>query len=86
MKSDLIREAICANVARLLKEERNKRGLSLNAVAQASGLSRQMISFVETAERRPTLDTLLRITTVFEIDVEKLIEKARRDTLRTFGK
>jgi transcriptional regulator with XRE-family HTH domain len=38
-----------------------------------------MISFVESGERKPTLDTLLRIASVFEIDVEKLIAKARKD-------
>jgi transcriptional regulator with XRE-family HTH domain len=73
-------EAICSQVARLLKEERAKSGLSLNVVAQKAGLSRQTVSFIEQELRIPTLDTLLRITIALEVDLEKIIVKARKVT------
>jgi transcriptional regulator with XRE-family HTH domain len=71
-------EAMCSQVARLLKEERAKSGFSLNLVAQKAGLSRQTVSFIEQELRIPTLDTLLRITMAMEIDLEKIISKARK--------
>jgi DNA-binding XRE family transcriptional regulator len=72
------REKLCLEVARLLREEREKRHMSKSTLAQTSGLSRRMIGFVENGERNPTLDTLLRLTESLEIDLEKLIADARK--------
>ncbi len=77
MPAAKLNELISSQVACLLKEEREKRGLSLNVVAQKAGLSRQTVSYVEQEVQNPTLDTLLRITSVLEIDLEKIIAKAR---------
>jgi DNA-binding XRE family transcriptional regulator len=76
--SNHLRENINSIVARLLREERKRRGFSLNALAQKAGLNRQTISFIEAEDRKPTLDTLLRITEVLGIDVEVLIKRARK--------
>jgi transcriptional regulator with XRE-family HTH domain len=73
-----IYEAVCSQVARLLKKERQKRGLSLNLLAEKAGLSRQTVSFIEQELRTPNLDTLLRITSALEIDLEKIIARARK--------
>jgi DNA-binding XRE family transcriptional regulator len=73
-----LNEAISSQVACLLKEAREKCGLSLNVLAQKAGLSRQTVSYVEQEVQNPTLDTLLRITSVLEIDLEKVISKARK--------
>jgi transcriptional regulator with XRE-family HTH domain len=70
--------SICAGVARLLKEERLAQQLSLTRVADEASLSRQMVSYVERGLRIPTLDTLLRITRALDIDLSKLITRARR--------
>lgn len=78
MSVNKIAEAICSQVARLLKEEREKRGVSLNLLSEKAGLSRQTISFIEQELRTPTLDTLVRITAALEIDLEKIIAKARK--------
>ena len=72
------RQKLCSEVARLLREEREKRHISKSTLAQASGLSRRMIGFVESGERNPTLDTLLRITESLEIELENLIVDARK--------
>jgi transcriptional regulator with XRE-family HTH domain len=71
-------DAISSEVARLLKEEREKRRLSLNVLAQKAGVSRQTISYVEKEAQNPTLDTLLRITTVLGVDLEQIISRARK--------
>ena len=78
VSADKFLEAVSSEVAHLLKEERERRGISLNVLAQKSGLSRQTVSYVEQEVQNPMLDTLLRITTALEIDLEKIIVKARK--------
>ena len=63
---------------RLLREERERQNLSLNGLAERAGLSRQTVSFIEQEERNPTVDTLLRITEVLDIELDELMRKARR--------
>ena len=48
----------------------------MNALAQRSGLSLTMISFVERHLRNPTLDTLLRISRALEVDLGVIIKQA----------
>ena len=71
-------ETISSEVARLLKETRERRGLSLNVLAQRAGLARQTVSYIEQEVQSPTLDTLLRITSTLEVDIEKILAKARK--------
>jgi transcriptional regulator with XRE-family HTH domain len=68
-------------MARLLREERIRRGLSLNVLAQMAGLSRQGVSYVEQQVQNPTLGTLLRITTAMDVDLEDILAEARRRAL-----
>ena len=74
------RRAICAAVAQILKKERARRGMTLAAVAGKAGLSYQMVRFVESQKRNPTLDTLLRICAAMEIDFESVLKRAKRDS------
>ena len=78
MPKNALRDAISSHVARLLKEEREKRGISLNALAQKSGLSRQTVSYVEQEVQSPSLDTLLRLTLALEVDLGDLIKGANK--------
>lgn len=74
-----LRDAIASNVVRFLREEREKRGLSMNVVAQRSGLSHSIVSLIERDLRNPTLDTLLRIAEAIEIDLGEVITRARKE-------
>jgi transcriptional regulator with XRE-family HTH domain len=76
--TDKLREAISARIACLLKEEREKQGLSLNKLAKDAGLARQTISFIEREVQSPSVDTLLRITSALKVDLEKIIARARK--------
>ncbi len=76
-KRDVSR-AISLEVARLLRSERIRRGFSMYRVAKSSGLSLQMISYVERGERNPTLDTLLRIANALGVDLSKLLKQASK--------
>ena len=69
-------DQIASFVVRLLREKRQALGLSMNAVAIRAGLSHTMISRVERELRKPTLDTVLRITGAMDIDFWPLIKKA----------
>ena len=51
-------------------------GLSMNVVAMRAGLSHTMVSRVERELRKPTLDTLLRITGALGIELWPLVKKA----------
>jgi transcriptional regulator with XRE-family HTH domain len=69
---------MCKRVIRLLREERERRKLSKYMLAQKSGLSPQMISYVEREMRNPTLETVLRIAEALEVDLSDLITEARK--------
>lgn len=69
-------EIIGFSVVRLLRGKREALGLSMNVVAARAGLSHTMISRVERQLRKPTLDTLLRISQAMEVDLWPLIKEA----------
>lgn len=62
----------------MLRARREALGLSMNVVAQRSGLSQQMVSYVERGMRNPTLETLLRICDVLDTPLEDVIRRARK--------
>lgn len=71
-------QAECERIILLLKEERERRGLSKYAVAQQSGLSQQAIGYMENGSRYPSLETVLRIAKAMDVDLAKIIERAQR--------
>ena len=71
-------EKLCAGIVRLLREERERQGLSMLRVAHRAGLSQQMVSYVERGVRRPTLDTVLRISAALNLDLADVVQNARQ--------
>ena len=67
-----------ARVLRLLREERERQGLSMYAVAQRSGLSPQAVSYAERGEKRPSFETVLRIAKALDVDLGDVINRAAR--------
>lgn len=72
------RDAVCAEVVKLLSEERQKKGLSMNALAGKAGLSQSLISTLESNPWNPTLDTLLRIADVLEVELGEILIQASK--------
>lgn len=72
------RDLICSQVARILKEERERRGISMTRLAEMSGLSQGMVSLVEHEHRNPSLDTLLRMCEPLQIDLSSVLNRAER--------
>jgi len=67
---------VCSRVVKILRQEREKRELSMNVIAERAGLSQQMVSYVEREMRNPTLETLLRISAALEIDFAAVMRQA----------
>lgn len=71
---------IVLRLAARLKEARRAKGLSLDAVARLSGVSRSMVSQIERAESSPTVATLWNLTQALQVDFAGLLEvRAERD-------
>lgn len=79
MPKQNVDQEICRAVARALKTERLKQGLSLNVLATKAGLSYQIISYIERDMRIPKLDTLARLAGALEIKLSDLLRRAERE-------
>jgi transcriptional regulator with XRE-family HTH domain len=85
---DSARQQIKAEVARLLSQARRKRRLSMNMLASKAGLSQSFVSTFESAPTNPvldetpwnpTLDSLLRMASVLEVNLGDILNKAVRN-------
>ncbi len=64
------------NISENLKKIRAKKGYSLEKVARLSELSLNTVVKIENgANKNPTIDTLSKIATALEVDVDDLIQK-----------
>jgi len=70
------RESVSSNTVKLLRQEREQRGVSMTRLAEIAGLSQGMISLVEHEQRNPSLDTLLRICVALEINLSNVLSQA----------
>ena len=70
---------ISHRVADLLRQERERQGLSMTATAAKAGLSQQSLSYVERYLRNPSLDTLLRITSALGIELGPIVQAAEQE-------
>ncbi|MCC1491234.1 helix-turn-helix domain-containing protein [Cognatishimia sp. F0-27] len=59
-----------------LREARRAQGLSLEAVARLSGVSRSMVSQIERGESSPTIATLWNLTRALQVDFAGLLDVA----------
>jgi transcriptional regulator with XRE-family HTH domain len=71
-------QAVCSRVVQTLRQEREKRGISMNLIAERAGLSQQMVSYVEREMRNPTLETLLRMAAALQVDLARVLQQAQR--------
>ncbi len=69
-------DAILNQLPMRLKEARRVQGLSLDAVAKLSGVSRSMVSQIERGESSPTIATLWNLTRALQVDFAGLLDGA----------
>ncbi len=67
-------DAILSLLPTRLKAARRAKGLSLDAVAKLSGVSRSMVSQIERGESSPTISTLWNLTKALQVDFAGLLE------------
>ena len=63
-----------APLASRIKELRTRKGLSQEALAEASGISHRTVQRIENGESKPTGDTLIRLAAALDIAPEELID------------
>ncbi len=68
-------DEILSRLPNRLKEARREKGLSLEAVAKLSGVSRSMVSQIERGESSPTIATLWNLTRALQVDFAGLLEE-----------
>ncbi len=66
---------ITDRLASRLKEERAAKGLSLDALAKISGVSRSMLSQIERGESSPTVASLWNLTRALNVDFGALLDQ-----------
>jgi len=71
-------DAILNQLPARLKAARSAQGLSLDAVAKLSGVSRSMVSQIERGESSPTIATLWNLTRALQVDFAGLLDGAQR--------
>ena len=80
-------DTILGQLPARLKDARRVQGLSLDAVAKLSGVSRSMVSQIERGESSPTISTLWNLTRALQVDFAGLLDvastKSRIETLRS---
>src|SRR5512141_2359251 len=67
-------DSISRHLGSRVKEMRSVRGWSLEALANASGVSRSMLSQIEREQANPTLAVTLRIARAFGLSLGDLLE------------
>lgn len=71
MKPD---NSITERLSKRLKETRKSKGLSLEAMAKLSGVSRSMLSQIERGQSSPTVATLWSLTRALQVDFAGLLD------------
>ena len=79
---DISADHVLSRLPARLKEARQKQGLSLEAVAKLSGVSRSMVSQIERGESSPTVATLWNLTRALQVDFAGLLEDATSSVIQ----
>ncbi len=74
--------AFIGHLAAVLRELREKQGLSLSELAVRSGLSQPSIGYIEQGARRPTLDSLSRLAIALGTTVSAIAAAAEKRMTR----
>jgi transcriptional regulator with XRE-family HTH domain len=62
-----------AEVGARLRRVRNRRGVTLAALAEATGISKSTLSRLESGQRRPSLELLLPIALAHQVALDELV-------------
>jgi transcriptional regulator with XRE-family HTH domain len=77
VSSGIKQRAVCAQVVKLLREERERREISKYTLSAQCGLAQQTISYIERGLRHPSFETVLRIADGIGVNLEDILKQAR---------
>jgi transcriptional regulator with XRE-family HTH domain len=69
---------------KVVKQERQKRGLSQEALAHEADIHRTHIGFIERGERSPSVDVAAKVAGALGVPLSKLIAQTERRLRRSF--
>jgi transcriptional regulator with XRE-family HTH domain len=75
-------DELTAEIGRNLRRHRMRRGLSLERLAQLSGVSRSMLGQIELSQSTPTIKTLWRISGALKVPFAALLSDGARSGTR----
>jgi transcriptional regulator with XRE-family HTH domain len=75
--SGIKQRVICAQVIKLLREERERRGISKYTLSAQCGLAQQTISYMERGLRQPSFETIMRVADGIGVNLEDVLKRAR---------
>ena len=78
-------DAICAELARLMGEERERLKLSKNKLAALTGLNQSTVSRLENHHENPTMDSLLKVADVLKLNLGDVLKQAIRNVEQGTG-
>ena len=78
-KAEQRRNAICAEVVRLMGEERKRLKLSKRKLAVLTGLNQSTTSRLENYHENPSLDSLLRVADAMNLNLGEMLKQAIRN-------
>jgi transcriptional regulator with XRE-family HTH domain len=64
---------VLAEVGPRLRRLRERRGLTLTALAAKTGISKSTLSRLESGQRKPSLELLLPLTTIYHLPLDELV-------------
>lgn len=70
------------NILKRLREIREEKGISQLELSFESGVSQNMITYIETGKRTPTLKTILKLCTALDINPAMLFEDDKNEKLK----
>lgn len=70
---------LCESLAFLLRESREKAGVSMNELSVRTGLAVSFIGYLERGMRKPSVETLAKIAWALEVDPSVILLKAERN-------
>ena len=71
---------------KLLRAERERRGISKYTLSAQCGLAQQTISYMERELRHPSFETILRIADGMDVNLEDILKQARTIVSKKAGK
>src|SRR4051812_29654148 len=77
MAHTAVKPDVLAEVGPRLRRLRERRGLTLTALATQTGISKSTLSRLENGERRPSLELLLPLAEAFQLPLDELVGAPR---------